>query len=167
MSIQRLFAGVALSIFASAGALAQTPQTPSSEGQTTRWSYKPGGARGSVYNSYRNAFFARGGYAFADAFLGVDVPTEYSAIGFAIGARQRLGRSGRTIWSIEEELYATRNSEDGEILGAPFSVTEWIFAPNAALRWQWFASDVIAPYASLGVGPGIVFTSTELAGTDA
>lgn len=138
-------------------------------------------SRDSAFETNGDAFFVRGGYAFdsteeitiaeANAALapfGVmvagnpgDEVFDTSAFYASLGFRQKLKRFGDSMLSVEEEFLAARSSESVDILGVPVAYREWDLFPNAALRWQYNFNGAVAPYASLGAGPGIILSTLE------
>lgn len=117
-------------------------------------------SRDSAYETNGNAFFLRGGYAFADTEEFSDPSSFYSSIGL----RQKLHRIGDSMFSLEGEFLAAREEEDFLILGTPIEVRVWELVPNAALRWQYNFDGRLAPYVSVGVGPAITLASVESGG---
>ncbi len=101
-------------------------------------------SRGSVYNSYGEAAFVRGGYVFESGGVG-----DYEAPIFATGYRKVFAEHGRSTFSWEGELVFSRDSQDV----GPVELTLWGLSGIGAVRWQ-YGLGQINPFASVGIGPG-------------
>jgi opacity protein-like surface antigen len=113
-------------------------------------------ARGSVYSSYKETAFLRGGYVFDTSNdLG-----DYQGPQFSVGYRKVFAERGRSAFSIEGELIYSRDSDDILVLGVPVELTIWGLSGVGAVRWQ-YALGAINPYASLGIGPGYFHASAD------
>ena len=152
-------AAIAISVVFSVPAAAQT-HNPA-----------PALARDSAYETNGNAFFLRGGYVFDstneafDAFStipGLSDLSDTSAIYGSLGVRQKVDRAGRSMFSVEGEAIVARDTIDFDDGAGNFlDYREWIVAPQAGARWQYNFHGRVAPYASFGVGPAIVFDTVE------
>ncbi|NWG71322.1 MAG: porin family protein [Parvularculaceae bacterium] len=114
---------------------------------------------GSVYNSYGQAVFVRGGYVFES---GVG---DYEAPSFAGGYRKTFAERGRSTFSWEGELVFSRDSEDITLLGGPVELTLWGLSGIGAVRWQ-YGLGAVNPFASVGIGPGYFHASLDDGVTD-
>ena len=105
-------------------------------------------SRGSVYSSYGQKVFVRGGYSFAAHGTG-----SFSETGplLAVGYGRPINLFGDNI-SIEGELVYVDNSETIDVLGLPVENSLWGLTALASLRWQ-PSNGTIAPFASFGIGP--------------
>jgi len=127
--------------------------------------------RDSVYHSYGSAVFARGGYVFDGTEGDLDdlvLPDEFdeltdtSAIYGSAGVRSSFHRAGDSTFSVEGEVVVARDSIDlTEALGETFDASIWVVAPQLNARWQYNADGVVAPYASVGVGPAVQLLSVD------
>jgi len=110
--------------------------------------YSRSSSRGSVYNSYGQAAFVRGGYVFESGGVG-----DYEAPIFATGYRKTFAERGRSTFSWEGELVFSRDSEDFVLPGGPVELTLWGLSGIGAVRWQ-YGLGPVNPFASVGIGPG-------------
>lgn len=105
-------------------------------------------SRGSVYSSYGQKVFVRGGYSFAGH--GSNGVADTGPV-LAVGYGRPINLFGDSI-SVEGEIVYVRDSETIDILGLPVETTVWGLTALASLRWQ-PTDGAIAPFASFGVGP--------------
>ena len=116
----------------------------------------------SVYGSFGQAAFLRGGYAFAAHGGG----TSGSIDGFVISAgyRRALNRELSNRLSVETEAVYFRDSEEASIIGIPFTTTATSYTGIVALRWDGNPAGVVNPYASAGAGPAYYEVEVESLG---
>ena len=140
------------------GADAIGPTYASAEAETDDGGSSGGGSegRGSVYSSYGETAFLRGGYIFASRGAG-----DYDALGFSVGYRKAWREHGKSRFGLEGELIYSRDSEDFLVLGLPVEVTTWGLAGVGALRWSYALSEHLSPFASVGIGPGYFHASID------
>lgn len=116
----------------------------------------PRASRGSVYDSYGQSVFLRGGYVFA-----ARGASDYEAPSFAAGYRTTFREAGRSTFSLEGELIYSRDSEDLLVLGLPVEATIWGLSAIGAVRWQYALGEHVSPFASVGIGPGYFHASLD------
>jgi len=116
---------------------------------------------GSVYSSYGQKVFVRGGYSFAGH--GAGAFSETGPI-IAAGYGRPIDLFGDSV-SIEGEIVYVSNSDTVDILGIPVQNDLWGLTGLVSLRWQ--PAGNIAPFASLGVGPAYYSTEVTGGGLDA
>ncbi|MEO0399476.1 MAG: hypothetical protein AAF224_08670 [Pseudomonadota bacterium] len=112
----------------------------------------------SIYHRYGNQAFVRGGYIIGSTVSegGYDAP--YGSIGYD----WKLARSGNSMFRIESELLVGRFSDTlelGPALTNPLietTVSQWFLAGLVGVRWDGFIASPVSPYASMGVGPGLL-----------
>lgn len=103
---------------------------------------------GSIYDSFGQSLFVRGGYIFAAH--GGGVSDQASAPMAAVGYRSPMSKSGPHQWNFETEIVYVRDSED--ILSS-ITVSGWALTGLLSLRWEYDTGSPINPYVSAGVGP--------------
>jgi opacity protein-like surface antigen len=116
----------------------------------------PEARRGSVYGSYTEAAFVRGGYIFEG---------DAEAPSISTGYRKKFRQNGRSSFALEGELLYLRDTEDGTLLGVPFEATLWGLAGLGAVRWQYALGEHVSPFASVGIGPAYFRGKVESGGT--
>jgi opacity protein-like surface antigen len=119
----------------------------------------PAARRGSVYSSYDRAIFLRPGYIFAARGAG-----SFDAPAVATGYRSTFHRAGRSAFAWEGELHYLRDSEDFLVLGVPTETSLWGLTGLGGVRWTYALSDVVSPFASIGVGPSYFRGKVESGG---
>lgn len=103
---------------------------------------------GSVYNSFGQSLFLRGGYIFA-AHGGGEADSSSAPLA-AIGYRSKGARMGNHVWSLETEAVYARDSED---ILSTVTLSGFTLGGFLAGRWDYATGSPISPYASAGVGP--------------
>ena len=137
---------------------AQADAQPQSRGRYNSANVRRGG---SVYSSYGQKVFVRGGYSFAGHGTGA-----FSETGpvIAAGYGQPIDLFGDNV-SIEGEIVYVSNSDTVDILGIPVENDLWGLTGLISLRWQ--PPGAIAPYVSAGVGPAYYHAEVSGGGLDA
>ena len=103
---------------------------------------------GSIYNSFGQSVFLRGGYIFA-SHGGGEADSASAPLG-AIGYRSRGARMGNHVWSFESEVVYARDSED---IVADITLSGFTLAGLLGARWEYATGTPVSPYASVGIGP--------------
>lgn len=106
---------------------------------------------GSLYPSWTNGAFVRGGYAFHGHMLGVS--GDISAPTAAAGVRHTISRYDRSRFLFETEAVYARDSATVTDGTDVYEATVWNITGLAALRWQYDTRAGVSPFASFGVGP--------------
>lgn len=106
---------------------------------------------GSLYPSWTNSVFVRGGYGFHGHLL--DESVDFSAPMGAVGFRHTISRYNRSRFLFEMETVYARDS--GEVTDGidVAELTVWGVTGLASIRWQYDTRAGISPFVSAGIGP--------------
>ena len=105
----------------------------------------------SVYGSFGQAAFLRGGYVFASSREGVDASPAAGL--FAAGLMKPIKRFGRHVLSAEVEALYFRDADSVEVLGADVTSKLWGITGLFSARYQFDTGWIVDPFASAGLGP--------------
>ncbi len=113
---------------------------------------------GSVYGSFGQAAYVRGGALFA----GHVTDDTFDTFGHSLtaGYRKPFKVNGRFAWSIQPEIAYFKDASRIDVAGFPVESTFWGLAGLISMHWA-YDLDFVVPFASVGVGPLLLETDVS------